>query len=55
MGSSKNGRLIYRVVFGQPRQQELLELLEQSDLTRDDLEKWTISLKPDGVSEPKSE
>lgn len=46
-GRLKRSLAIYRVVFGQPRQQELLELLEHSDLRREDLEAWTISLRPD--------
>jgi hypothetical protein len=51
----KRSLAIYRVVFGQPRQQELLELLEHSELTREQLEQWTVSLKPDpnrGVGYP---
>ncbi len=34
----------YRVVFGQPRQEELLRLLEGADLER--LRDWTIDLTP---------
>lgn len=43
----KRSLAIYRVVFGQPRQEELLSLLENSDVTREELERWTISLKPE--------
>jgi hypothetical protein len=43
----KRSLAIYRVVFGQPRQEELLALLEDSELTRDQLERWAVSLKPD--------
>lgn len=34
----------YRVVFGQPRQEELLDLLNQSQITREQLEEWAIDL-----------
>jgi len=37
----------YRVVFGQPRQEELLRLLEQSDIDYDDLNAWSIDLSPE--------
>ncbi|WP_341937990.1 helicase-related protein [Marinimicrobium sp. C2-29] len=36
----------YRVVFGQPRQEELLDLLDQSQITREQLEEWSIDLAP---------
>lgn len=36
----------YRVVFGQPRQEELLNLLDQSDINLEDLSSWQISLSP---------
>lgn len=36
----------YRVVFGQPRQEELLNLLDQSQVTREQLEVWSIDLAP---------
>jgi len=36
----------YRVVFGQPRQEELLDLLDQSQITREQLEAWSIDLAP---------
>lgn len=36
----------YRVVFGQPRQEELLNLLDQSDINLQDLSSWQISLTP---------
>ena len=32
-----------------PVQQELLEVLEDSELTREQLEQWAISLRPDGA------
>lgn len=43
----KRSLAIYRVVFGQPRQEELLGLLEQSDVDREELELWMVSLKPE--------
>ncbi len=43
----KRSLAIYRVVFGQPRQEELLQLLENSELTREQLEQWTVSLRAD--------
>ena len=36
----------YRVVFGQPRQEELLSLLDQSGWTEGRLRKWAIDLSP---------
>jgi len=43
----KRSLAIYRVVFGQPRQEELLGLLENSDVDREELEQWMVSLKPE--------
>ncbi len=43
----KRSLAIYRAVFGQPRQEELLELLEGSEISREQLEEWTVSLRPD--------
>lgn len=36
----------YRIVFGQPRQEELATLLEKSDLDYAQLKDWTIDLSP---------
>ena len=36
----------YRVVFGQPRQEELLNLLDQSELSATQLRNWAIDLSP---------
>ncbi|MDZ7841654.1 MAG: hypothetical protein U5R46_12700 [Gammaproteobacteria bacterium] len=36
----------YRVVFGQPRQEELVTLLEKLDMEPQDLGKWSIELSP---------
>jgi len=36
----------YRVVFGQPRQEELLTLLGHASLVRKELEAWTVRLRP---------
>ena len=36
----------YRVVFGQPRQEELLRLLDRSDIAVADLNAWSIDLSP---------
>ena len=38
----------YRVVFGQPRQEELLSLLDQSGLSDGQLRNWAIDLSPPG-------
>ena len=38
----------YRVVFGQPRQEELLALLDRSNLDFDRLRDWAIDLRPPG-------
>lgn len=36
----------YRVVFGQPRQEELITLLERSDIQTGNLDDWAIDLTP---------
>jgi hypothetical protein len=36
----------YRVVFGQPRQEELMTLLEHSDVDLAELKEWSIDLTP---------
>jgi len=36
----------YRVVFGQPRQEELLKLLDRSDIDINELNAWSIDLSP---------
>lgn len=36
----------YRVVFGQPRQEELLRLLQSVDVDAETLGKWSIELSP---------
>ena len=36
----------YRVVFGQPRQEELLRLLEHSEIDMEVLQEWVINLRP---------
>jgi len=41
----------YRVVFGQPRQEELLTLLENTDLSTEALSDWSIELTPPSKQE----
>ena len=36
----------YRVVFGQPRQEELMTLLEHADINDEKLRGWAINLTP---------
>ena len=36
----------YRVVFGQPRQEELLRLLERAEIDEEVLREWVIDLRP---------
>ena len=36
----------YRVVFGQPRQEELLVLLDRAEISTETLQAWTVSLRP---------
>lgn len=43
----KRSLALYRLVFGQPRQEELLELLASSGFCEKDVEKWTLSLQAD--------
>ena len=40
----------YRVVFGQPRQEELLDLIATSDASIEDLQSWVMDLRPPTVS-----
>ena len=37
----------YRVVFGQPRQEELVTLLDHAQLDSEKLMSWAIDLQPD--------
>lgn len=45
-GRLKKQLAAYRVVFGQPRQEELLSLLERADLEIGTLKEWMIDLRP---------
>ena len=49
----KKELVAYRLVFGQPRQQELLEQIRHSDVSIGELERWMIDLRP--LSKSKSE
>ena len=42
----KRDLVAYRLAFGQPRQQELLELVHGSDVASDELAGWTLDLRP---------
>ena len=48
-GRLKRQLAAYRVVFGQPRQQELIALLERADFSVDQLRELTIDLSPPGA------
>lgn len=41
----KRSLAIYRVVFGQPRQEELLKLLHAGDISIEEMESWAIRLE----------
>jgi hypothetical protein len=41
----KRSLAIYRVVFGQPRQEELIKLLHAGELSREELESWVVRLE----------
>ena len=46
----------YRVVFGQPRQEELLAMLDQAGIPDNQLSEWMIRLAPgDGPGEPRDD
>jgi len=45
----------YRVVFGQPRQEELLSLLNRAEIDPDDLKEWSINLSPSSPRLPEDE
>src|SRR5690606_1071306 len=42
----KRARAAYRVVFGQPRQEELIALLESAQIGVDALRGWAVDLSP---------
>lgn len=42
----KRDLVAYRLAFGQPRQQELLELVHHADVSVDRLDSWTLDLRP---------
>lgn len=42
----KKSLALYRVVFGQPRQEELVTLLARSDIPREQIDSWILSLEP---------
>ena len=42
----KRDLVAYRLAFGQPRQQELVELVAGSDVSVERLDSWTIDLRP---------
>ena len=44
----------YRVVFGQPRQEELLSLLDQSTMSIENIQELTIDLSPPNTEPPAS-
>ncbi|MEP9395379.1 helicase-related protein [Gordonia sp. VNK1] len=37
---------LYRLAFGQPRQEDLLELIEASGVSAEDAERWRVDLRP---------
>lgn len=41
----KRSLAIYRVVFGQPRQEELVKLLQAGELSTEELESWVVRLE----------
>jgi len=45
----KRSLAIYRVVFGQPRQEELVTLLARADVVSDELDAWVLRLEPPAV------
>ena len=45
----------YRVVFGQPRQEELLSLLNRADIDPAELSEWSINLSPASAEVPEDE
>ena len=48
----KKDLVAYRLVFGQPRQQELLELLERQGVQVEELDGWTLDLQPAAEGQP---
>jgi hypothetical protein len=47
----KRSLAIYRVVFGQPRQEELVTLLDRADVAAEEMESWVLRLEPRSASE----
>lgn len=46
LNNLKRSLAIYRVVFGQPRQEELLRLLSKGSATQEELDRWVVRLEP---------
>jgi hypothetical protein len=42
---------LYRLVLGQPRQEDLLAALERGDITEEQTRKWRIDLSPPGTQD----
>lgn len=50
----KRDLVAYRLAFGQPRQQELLELVHHAEISVDRMDSWTLDLRPEGAhSQPR--
>jgi hypothetical protein len=47
----KRNLAIYRVVFGQPRQAELVEFLNGGSVSIEEMDSWVVRLVPDGATE----
>jgi len=47
----KRNLAIYRVVFGQPRQAELMALIDGGDISQAEIDSWVVSLEPGRVAD----
>jgi hypothetical protein len=46
----KKDLVAYRLAFGQPRQQELLDLVHEAKVSVDDMDAWALNLRPGSTS-----
>jgi len=45
----KRSLAIYRVVFGQPRQAELIALIDGRGASREEIDSWMVRLEPEAL------
>lgn len=48
MEKLRDDLVVYRLAFGQPRQEDMLDLLRRNGVTADEAEAHALCLRPDG-------